>query len=590
MPEDLYERIVELAVRRGFFWQSYEIYGGVAGFYDLGPLGVRLKEKIVQLWRRFFVQRHQELVVEVETPIIAPARVFEASGHLEHFTDPIVECTRCGRKFRADHLVEEAAGVRAEGLTPEQLTEIIRERGLRCPACGGPLSEVRAFNLLFRTTIGPYSENVGYLRPEAAQGMFVAFKRVHEAMRKRMPIGIAQVGRVARNEISPRQGMMRLREFTIAEVEFFFDPEDPGQGGYLDELLGRVADTKLRILRAEDRRRGVEEPTEYRVAEAVEEGVVANPWLAYWMAVARDFVMALGVPYDRMYFEEKAPEERAHYSAQTFDQMVRVSRWGWIEVSGHSYRTDYDLSRHMKYSGQDLTVFRQYERPVVVRRKRVMVDRAWVGRTFRSRAPEVMRAVESMPPEEVERAVREGRPIRVAEGVEVPPDRVRVVEVEEKITGRRFVPHVVEPSFGIERALYVVLEYAYREREGRVVLSIPRYLAPYEAAVFPLTRDERLVSYARRLWRELVEADLYVLYDDDGSIGRRYARADEIGVPVAVTVDYRTLEDDTVTLRDRDTWRQVRVPADRVVEAVRRFVYGGARLEDLGEPVKAAPA
>ncbi len=583
MPEDLYERIVELAVRRGFFWQSYEIYGGVAGFYDLGPLGVRVKEKIVQLWKKYFIQQHQELIVEIETPIIAPARVFEASGHVEHFTDPIVECLKCGRKFRADHLVEEQAGIKAEGLTPQELTRIIRERGIRCPVCGGPLSEVKTFNLLFRTTIGPYSENVGYLRPEAAQGMFVAFKRVHEAMRRKMPIGIAQVGRVARNEISPRQGMMRLREFTIAEVEFFFDPEDPNQGGYLEELLSRVEDTRLRILRAEDKKRGVEEPTEYRVREAVEERVIVNPWLAYWMAVARDFVHALGVPYENMYFEEKAPEERAHYSAQTFDQMVQVSRWGWIEVSGHSYRTDYDLSRHMKYSGQDLTVFRQYEKPLVVKRKRVMVDRAWAGRTFRSRAPEVMKAVESMPVEEVEKAIREGRPIRVGE-FEVPADKVRVVEVEEKITGRRFVPHVVEPSFGVERLLYVVLEYAYSEREGRTVLRIPRYLAPYEAAVFPLTRDAKLVTLAKKIWKMLVERGFYVLYDDDGSIGRRYARADEIGVPVAVTIDYQSLEDNTVTLRDRDTWRQVRVPIENVGDAIEKFVYGNARLEELGTP------
>ncbi len=585
MPEDLYDRIMEIAVRRGFFWQSYEIYGGVAGFYDLGPLGARVKEKIVQLWKRFFIQQHQELVVEIETPIIAPARVFEASGHLEHFTDPIVECLKCGRKFRADHLVEEVAGIKAEGLTPEELTRIIREKGIRCPVCGGPLSEVKTFNLLFKTTIGPYSENVGYLRPEAAQGMFVAFKRVHEAMRKRMPIGIAQVGRVARNEISPRQGMMRLREFTIAEVEFFFDPEDPGQGGYLDELLGRVADTRIRILRAEDKAKDVEKPVEYKVGEAVEEKVIANPWLAYWMAVARDFVIALGVPYENMYFEEKGPEERAHYSAQTFDQMVKVSRWGWIEVSGHSYRTDYDLSRHMKYSGQDLTVFRQYEKPLTVRRKRVLVDRAWVGRTFRSKAPEIIRAVENLPVDEVEKLVREGKPLEVA-GVEIPAEKVKVVEVEEKVTGRRFVPHVVEPSFGIERLLYVVLEYSYSEREGRVVLRLPRNLAPYEAAVFPLTRDSRLVETARRIWRKLVDAGFYVVYDDDGSIGRRYARVDEIGVPVAVTIDYQTLEDGTVTLRDRDTWRQVRVHMDDVVNAVRRYVYEGASLEELGTPVE----
>ena len=584
MPEqDLYEKIVELAKRRGFFWPSYEIYGGVAGFYDLGPLGARLRRKIEQLWREYFIHRHQDIIVEIETPIIGPEIVYKASGHVEHFTDPIVECLKCGRKFRADHLIEEKLGIKTEGLTPEELTRIIREHDIRCPVCGGPLSEVKLFNLLFKTTIGPYSENVGYLRPEAAQGMFVSFRRVYEVMRHRLPLGIAQIGRVARNEISPRQGMIRLREFTIMEFEFFYDPENPWEG--LDRYLPRVADTKLRILTAEARQRGEEKPEEYTVEEAIREGIVKVPWMAYWMAVARDFVHALGVPYENMMFEEKLPHERAHYAQQVFDQLVRVSRWGWVEVSGHAYRTDYDLSRHMKYSGHDLTVFRPYEKPRVVRVKKVVVDKAWVGRTYRSEAPRVLELVSRLSPEEVERMIREKGKV-VVDGYEIPAEHVKIIEVEEKVSGRRFLPHVVEPSFGSERLLYVALEYAYTEREGRVVLRLPRRLAPIEVAVFPLTRDERLVSKAKSIRDMLIDAGFAVYYDDDGSIGRRYARVDEIGVPAAVTVDYRSVEDDTVTLRDRDTWRQVRVPISKLVDALRRFIYEDARLEELGEPVE----
>ncbi|HID41441.1 MAG TPA: glycine--tRNA ligase, partial [Pyrodictium sp.] len=267
--EDRYEQVMELAKRRGFFWPSYEIYGGVAGFYDLGPLGARLKDKIIALWRHYFIRSHSHIVVEIETPVIAPARVFEASGHLEHFTDPIVECLSCQRKFRADHLIEERLDIKAEGLSLEEMTQIIHEHDIRCPVCGGPLDEVRSFNLLFKTTIGPYSENVGYLRPETAQGMFVAFKRVHEVTRQRLPLGIAQIGRVARNEISPRQGMIRLREFTIAEIEFFFDPEDPWHGGILEELLDRVSHRKLRVLRADAKAKGIDKPEEYGVREAI---------------------------------------------------------------------------------------------------------------------------------------------------------------------------------------------------------------------------------------------------------------------------------------------------------------------------------
>lgn len=583
--KDLCEHVMELARRRGFFWQSYEIYGGTAGFYDLGPLGVRLKNKIVELWRRYFIQRHQDIVIEIETPVIGPAKVYEASGHVEHFTDPIVECLKCGRKFRADHLIEDKLKMKVEGMSVDELTKLIREHGITCPVCSGELSEVKLFNLLFRTTIGPYSENIGYLRPETAQGMFVNFKKVYEIMRKKLPLGIAQIGRVARNEISPRQGMIRLREFTIAEVEFFFDPEEPDEDGILTKYMSERAKSKLLVITGEAKRRGEEKPEEYSLEEMVREKIVVTPWLAYWMAVAKEFVEALGVPGHNIVFEEKLPEERAHYALQTFDQLVKVSRWGWIEVSGHAYRTDYDLSRHMKYSGQDLRAFKQYEKPRTIKRKAVIVDKAWLGRTFRSKAPEIMKLLEQIGVEEVEKAIIEGRPIKVSE-FEIPPDKVRIVEKIEKITGRHFLPHVVEPSFGVERLVYVTLEYAYSVKEDRVVLKLPRYLAPIEVAVFPLVQDERLVRIARELYNRLVEAGFYVVYDDSGSIGRRYARVDEIGVPIAVTVDFETIEDGTVTLRDRDTWHQVRVSIDNVVSAVRRFIYEGVRLEELGQPVQ----
>ncbi|GAB6148204.1 glycine--tRNA ligase [Stetteria hydrogenophila] len=579
--EDRYERLMELARRRGFFWPSYEIYGGVSGFYDLGPLGVAVKNRLIEKWRRYFVYSHSDYVVEIETPVIGPARVYEASGHVEHFTDPIVECLKCGRKFRADHLIEEKLGVNAEGLSPEEMTRLIREKGVTCPVCGGPLGEVRLFNLLFKTQIGPYEGSVGYVRPELAQGMFVAFKRVFEAMRGRIPLGIAQVGRVGRNEISPRQGMIRLREFTIAEMEYFMDPSDPeGSCPFFQSRAG----ARLRLITCQAKRSGGS-PVELTVGEAVEKGVIIHPCLAYWMAVAQEFVESLGVPRENILFEEKCPEERAHYSSQTFDQLVKVSRWGWVEVSGHSYRGDYDLSRHAKYSGADLAVFKRYPEPRIVRRKRVIADKALIGRTFKSEAPRVLEALSRADPGEVERQLAQGGPVRVG-GYEVPAEAVRVVEVEEKVTGEKYVPHVVEPSFGVERLLYVALEYAYREREGRVILSLPRDIAPLHAVVLPLLEsEESLVRKAEEVAGLLRERGFHVTLDRSGSIGRRYARADEAGIPAAVTVDYRTLEDGTVTLRDRDTWRQVRIPIDRLPQALERFIYHGASLEELGEPV-----
>lgn len=564
---DKYERIVDLAKRRGFFWPSYEIYGGVAGFYDLGPLGTMLKNNIVNLWRKYFVLKHQDMVVEIETPIIAPEVVLRASGHLEHFTDPIVECLRCGRKYRADHLIEEQLRVRVEGLRGDELARIIRESNLRCPSCGGELSEVREFNLLFRTTIGPYSSDVGYLRPEAAQGMFTAFKRVYVALRERLPLGIAQVGRVARNEISPRQGMVRLREFTIMEVEFFHDPE--GDEPPWDRFSG-----KLRILPAELRARGEERPIEVDVVEAVTEGLIKSKWLGYWMCVARDFVRELGVDYSEMYFEEKMPYERAHYSAQTFDQLVRVSRWGWVEVSGHAYRTDYDLRRHMEFSGQDLTVFKPYPEPKLVEVKRVVVDRALLGRILGSSLKELEEVLRKLSVEDVEKLLATGGEEVEVGGFRVPREAIKIVKEVEKVSGVRIIPHVAEPSFGAERLVLVVLDKAYAEEGGRVVLRIPKAIAPIKVAVFPLVEREELISLAKRIYWELVDHGFTVLYDESGSIGRRYARADEIGVPYAITVDFQSLEDGTVTIRDRDTRQQVRVKVEELPNQLRRLLEG----------------
>ncbi|MEM1982340.1 MAG: glycine--tRNA ligase [Sulfolobales archaeon] len=565
---DKYDKVVELAKRRGFFWPSYEVYGGVAGLYDLGPLGTLLKNRIVEKWREWFIRKHQDLVVEVETPIITPHKVLEASGHIKHFTDPIVECLRCGRKFRADQLVEERLGIKVEGMGVDDISNVIREKGVKCPICGGDLSNARLFNLLFTTTIGPYSQDIGYLRPESAQGIFTAFKRVYEAFRERLPIGIAQIGRVARNEISPRQGMVRLREFTIMEVEFFFDPENPSC-----DLLDRC-EGKLRLLTADARLKGIDKPETFGVIDAVESKVIKTPWTAYWMCIAKNFIKELGIPEEHTYFEEKLPHEKAHYSAQTFDQLVRISRWGWVEVSGHAYRTDYDLSMHMKYSGQDFRVFKKYDQPLIANVEKVLINKALIGKIFKEKSPEVVNAVLSMDINILKTLLTtEGEYLRIGEYL-VPKNALTIQEVSEKVSGKHIIPHVVEPSFGAERLLLVVLDSSYSEDEGRIVLKLPRDLAPIQVAVYPLVNDDVLEHRAKQIYRDLINSGLYVIYDDSGSIGRRYARADEIGVPVAVTVDHQTLEDSTVTLRDRDSKAQIRVEEDEVLKKVMEFLKG----------------
>jgi len=276
--------VAELARRRGFFWPSFEIYGGVSGFIDLGPLGTVMKRRIVQKWLDTFIKKHGFL--EISTPVITPERVFQASGHVDHFKDSMVECLNCKRRFKADHLLREAAGIQAEAFSLEQIERTINDRQIRCVECGGQLSKPDYFSTMFRTTTGPYSEAVAYGRPEAAQGMFVDFKRVYEASREKMPIAIAQVGTALRNEISPRQGPIRLREFTIMEFEFFYDPAEPSCP-YINEVKGN----EIRILPLQLRNKGIEEPITATIRQVLDEKLVLSEWFAYFMGLSQQFML-----------------------------------------------------------------------------------------------------------------------------------------------------------------------------------------------------------------------------------------------------------------------------------------------------------
>jgi glycyl-tRNA synthetase len=569
----VFEKVIELAKRRGIFWPSYEIYGGVSGLYDIGPVGTKIKNRIIELWRKIFIKDHSEFVVEIETPIITPYKVLEASGHVENFTDPIVECTKCKRVYRADHLIEELIKINAEGLTIQELNKIIKEKAIKCPNCGGELSDVRLFNLLFQTTIGPVSGNIGFLRPETAQGMFTSFKRVYESIREKLPLGIAQVGRVGRNEISPRQGLIRMREFTIMEMEFFIDPEDPHP-----PPLDRFRDYKLNILRGESKLRG-EKPQPFKLEELVNEKVVINPWMAYWMAVSNLFVEKLGIKSENIYFEEKLPYERAHYSSQTFDQIV-VIEGDKIEVAGHAYRSDYDLSRHSKFSGQDLSVFKKYDRPKITKKKIVVVNMNKVNNEGKEFAKKIISIINTNKIEEIEKMISQGVTI---EGKPL-SQYIQISEREEKITGTRFIPHVVEPSFGVERLMFITLVNSYRQKKERIILSLPREIVPYHVAIFPLLEREEFIKKSKEIYNILSEK-FDVLLDISGSIGKRYARADEIGVSYAVTIDYDTFKNNTVTIRDRDTWDQIRVKVDDLINVLEKL-FKGEEFQRLGVIVR----
>nr|NIP66741.1 glycine--tRNA ligase [Candidatus Bathyarchaeota archaeon]NIR12658.1 glycine--tRNA ligase [Desulfobacterales bacterium]NIU80885.1 glycine--tRNA ligase [Candidatus Bathyarchaeota archaeon]NIV67537.1 glycine--tRNA ligase [Candidatus Bathyarchaeota archaeon]NIW16044.1 glycine--tRNA ligase [Candidatus Bathyarchaeota archaeon] len=430
------------------------------------------------------------------------------------------------------------------------------------------------------TTIGPYSETVGYGRPEAAQGIFVEYKRLYDYAREKLPFGVLQIGHALRNEISPRQGPIRLREFTIMDLEFFFDPEEPSC-----PLLKDIEDETLRLVLAKNKLRGVEEPVKVTVKEALEEGYIQEEWQSYFMALSKRFLVQLGVPQDKQRFIEKLEWERAHYSVQGFDQEIHLDRWGWVEVSGHNYRTDYDLRQHMESSGVEMTAFKEGEEPVEREKVTLRPVMSKIGPAFKQEASRVVEMLSSANPQEVEESL-ETQGFHRLGAYRILPEHVEVLQETVKQEGKHFVPHVVEPSFGSDRLVYIALEYAYGTRNGRTVLSLPRDLAPIQVGVFPLVSKDGLPERAKEVYEALVDADFLVEYDQSGSIGRRYARADEVGTPLGITVDYRTLEDDTVTIRSRDTWRQIRTEIRRLPELLRAYFGYKIDFEALGTPIE----
>ena len=565
--KDKHKLLSETARRRGFFWGSFEIYGGLSGFLDLGPLGVGLKRRIEDTWRQFFLQRHG--FVEVSTPIITPHKVLEASGHVENFKDPMTECSNCHRRFRADQLVKEATGLETEGMNLEQLSALLKEKYVKCPECGGELGPPQYFMTMFKTSIGPYGEDPAYGRPEAAQGIFVNFHRILETMREKFPIGIAQVGTVLRNEISPRQGPIRLREFTIMDFELFFDPAEP-DCPYLDEVVSE----EIAIVTEESRSKGTENATKVQVGEAVKRKVIKAPWAAYFMALSKRFLTQLGVDAQHQRFFEKLPTERAHYSAQTFDHEIELDRWGWTEVAGFAYRTDYDLRKHMEATGEDLRVFKPYSTPRLRKIKSIKPNHQNLRKTFQEQTGRIADLISKDDPEKLLTAKKTGQPVKIG-SYTVSPDCFDVVEEEVKETGTRFLPHVIEPSFGVERLLYTTLEYNLTMKEDRLILGLPFNLAPIQASVFPLVNRDGLQKRATEVYETLIADGLRVEFDEAGSIGRRYARADEAGVPLGITIDYDTIKDDTVTVRDRDSWSQMRTPVGTLASTIHTIVKEG---------------
>jgi glycyl-tRNA synthetase len=594
------DELAELAKRRGFYFGSAGAYGGVAGFYTFGPQGAALKRNVEDAWRETFTTRLGNH--EIAGPTVMPEPVFEASGHLDGFDDMLVDCPECGESHRADHLVEGATGVEdAEALPIPEVESLIAAHDIACPSCGTALAgqPVEEFNLMFETTIGPGDGQPGYLRPETAQAIFVEFPRLKEYARNQLPFGVTQIGPAYRNEISPRRGIVRTREFTQAELEQFVDPEAD------DPPLNEVADVSLRLYPTTEQDAADGEYLERTVREAVDEDVVESAWVAYFLGIARRWYDRVGVDGSRLRFRQHLAGERAHYASDCWDAESEIAgderaatlasdptAGEWIEIAGFSDRGAYDLSKHDEYGDGEFTIFRQYDEPIEVERATVDPDMSVLGPEYGGTAGDVADALRDLAERDPSAFDEETVTVSVdGETYEVAAEVANFSVETVAEAGEHVTPHVVEPSFGVDRTVYTLLAHGYREDEvdgePRTSLSLSPEVAPTAVGVFPLvSNDEELVDLAGSVAADLRAAGLAVTYDESGNIGRRYRRQDEVGTPLCVTVDHEGVEGDgptTVTVRDRDTTAQVRLPVAGLADDLAAVVAGERSFADLRE-------
>ncbi len=569
-------KVMNIAKKRGFLWSSFEIYSGVAGFFDYGPLGAILKTNIIEKWRNYYIVR--EGFYEIESPTIMPEETLKASGHVDHFTDPMTECKECLEVYRADHIIEDATGDDVEGLEDQKLSGILSENQIRCPKCGGHLTHVWSYNLMFQTLIGSKGNKTGYMRPETAQGIFIPFKRLLRFFRGKLPFGVVQIGKAYRNEISPRQGVIRLREFTQAEAEIFVDPSDKKHPKF-----GALAEDTLTLFSAEQQMNNREFET-IKARTAVKDRLISSEMLTYQLCLAARFLSDLGIPSEVIRFRQHLPTEMAHYAIDCWDVEIQTDRFGWIEIIGIADRTDFDLKSHSSHSNEDLSVFIEYNEPKTITKLVVKPDMKKFGPLFKKDAPKIIKTLEDMEASTIQKAFQENGNFKIdVKGnlYELSPDIISFEEREETVRGEKVIPHVIEPSYGIDRIIYSVLLHSYTEDEERSYLKLEKQIAPVGVSVFPLVNKDELVEQARNIRDELRNQGIIAEYDGSGTIGRRYARSDEIGVPFAVTVDHDTLENNTVTIRNRDNLKQVRISIKEVYRVLIDLLDGRLEFEDI---------
>lgn len=631
------ENLESVLKRRFFYAPAFELYGGVSGLYDYGPPGCAFQANIIDVWRKHFIL--EEDMLEVDCTMLTPYEVLKTSGHVDKFSDWMCRDLKTGEIFRADHLVEEVLEARLkgdkearglvkdanadaqedadkkkrkkkvkeikavkledevvkeyeeilakiDGYSGEELGELMVKYKIGNPTTGETLEAPRAFNLMFETAIGPSNQLKGYLRPETAQGQFLNFNKLLEFNNGKTPFASASIGKSFRNEISPRSGLLRVREFLMAEIEHFVDPENKKHPRFSE-----VEGIKLKFLPRDVQQAGSTVPLETTVGDAVKSKMVDNETLGYFIARIYQFLITIGVDPNRLRFRQHMANEMAHYAADCWDAELQTS-YGWIECVGCADRSAYDLTVHSNKTKEKLVVRQKLDEPIQVTKWEIELTKKLFGPKFRKDAPKVEAYLLGLSQEELaakaDQLKSEGKIVFNVEGIEgdIELDD-KFVSIEKKTKTehvREFVPNVIEPSFGIGRIIYSIFEHSFWSRpedSARAVLSFPPLVAPTKVLLVPLSNHQDLVKVTADVSRIFRKEKIPFKVDDSGvSIGKRYARNDELGTPFGVTIDFESAKDGTVTLRERDSTKQVRGAVEDIIKAIRDITYNGASWEE----------
>jgi len=592
----------ELIIRKMFVIPSFEIHGGVKGLFDLGPPACALKANMIDTWRKHFVLA--EKMLEMECSCLTPEPVLKTSGHVERFTDLMVKDAVLGECFRADKLLEDAidnfledpvnvgltseekeAHLRiqrqADAFKPEELDTQLQKYGVKSPS-GDNFGPCFPFNLMFKTSIGPEGTSVGYLRPETAQGLFVNFRRLLEYNAQKMPFAAAQIGLGFRNEIAPRSGLLRVREFCMGEIEHFVNPKDKKHPNFPS-----VAGKEL-VLFGRDEQLGSGKTKKMSMGVAVSTGYIDNETLAYFMARTQLFMEKIGMDPDRLRFRQHLATEMAHYACDCWDLEIQSS-YGWVECVGHADRACYDLEVHGKDTNTSMLATLKYDTPVDSEIATIKFNRKLLGMAFKKEQRVVSAAMEQLAEnwDDFEKVAKEleTNGTAVVDGFNITKDMLTWKKTSKKVHEVKFTPSVIEPSFGMGRILYSLLEHSFSKRESdekRIVMKFNPLVAPTKVAILPISSRDDVNAVVDKISAVLMESDISTRVDKaTATLGKRYARADEVGVPLAVTVDFQTLVDDTVTLRERDSTVQVRLGMNKLTDLIGACVTGKLSWKDI---------